>query len=153
MLEFAEYMNNTLSESDKEFIKGIIDHLKNPDSCISNIQFLYNNSDHFTTTSNGISSDEDIKELLKKIYSKNQILTVQGNIHSNYHISNVLINCYSMYPLFVKDTYIRLKDINNRVYHILLTPPEITTENYMIKVSECSHDIRYVIPPVITTSL
>lgn len=153
MLRFAEYMNNSLSETDKEFIKDIIDHLRNPDSCISNIQYLYNNSDHFTTTMNGISTENDIKELLKKIDSKNQTLIVQGNIHSNYHISNVLIDCYSMYPLFVKDTYIRLKDVNNRVYHVLLTSPEITTENYMIKVSESSHDIRYIIPPSINASI
>jgi hypothetical protein len=54
---------------------------------------------------------------------------IEGTIHSNYHISNVLFEEYTNRPLFVKDTYIRFSIDNINFMHLLVEPPIIEADN------------------------
>ena len=97
------------------------------DGFYSNLQYLYNNSQHSTTIKNvNICTPEFLEYLALYAKSKKHNIHIIGSVHTNHHVSNVLFDLTS-HPLFVKDTYIRiLVDGSTKYDHILMLPPNIS---------------------------
>ena len=147
MITFEAFNNNTASASEEEFIKYLFNQLTVQDSFYTSLQLMYNNTQHFTTINSDICNFDEIS----RIISGN--ICVQGGIHTNNHISLVLLQESSM-PIFVKDSYIRIKDDTGRIYHILTNVPRFEQEvdNYYIiyntncNIIEPSYDQPYPYP-------
>ena len=117
-------------DNEKQIIEQLFYELQFVNSYYTTLQLLYNNSDHFST----ISADKNLctYQLLNHLgyisQNENYTIYIEGTIHSNYHISNVLFDKYTNRPLFVKDTYIRFSYDNINFMHLLVTPPNIEGE-------------------------
>jgi hypothetical protein len=118
---------------EREIIEQLFYELQFRNSYYTTLQLLYNNSNHFST----ISADKNLctynilYNLCLISHSQNNMDTIyiEGTIHSNYHISNVLFEEYTNRPLFVKDTYIRFSIDNINFMHLLVEPPIIEADN------------------------
>ncbi len=136
MIIFEPYKNKTLSQDDKNFITAIFSQLNDPYSYQSSLQLLYNNSLHFSSNLPSINSLQQLNSLHEISIHPTIHIVVQGNIHYNYHPSNLLLNANKMTPLFVKDSYIRfyIKDSLNpsnstSILHLLVYSPEIQSSD------------------------
>jgi hypothetical protein len=153
MIDFIAFRGSVMSNQDKSYIMQIIANFASPLSYISNLQYIYNNNFHFTTLTPEINICDTYQ--LKYIYdiatSPDQMITIEGIIHTNNHTSRVLIDQNNK-PLFVEDTYIRVK-INDITHHILVDAPKISTSQYFIQLPpNCSYP-NLIIPPIIQGQL
>jgi hypothetical protein len=138
MIEFKD-----TPENEKKLIIKLFYDLYNPYSYYSVLQYLYNNNGHFVTVddSKNICTPEMLNIINKYSNKKNEKLKVivNGGIHTNNHVSNVLLNEYNQ-SIFVEDTYIQFQlypdDITtNKKRHLLVNPPHINNvqsiQNYI----------------------
>jgi hypothetical protein len=118
---------------EREIIEQLFYELQFRNSYYTTLQLLYNNSNHFST----ISADKNLCTynilynlgLISQSQNSMDTIYIEGTIHSNYHISNVLFEEYTNRPLFVKDTYIRFSIDNINFMHLLVEPPIIEADN------------------------
>jgi hypothetical protein len=126
VLQFKTFRGANLNQNEQDFITNVFQQFMDDNSFYTTLQILYNNSLHFQSVPNNICSFKQLRHLSRKASSTNQNLTVQGNVHDNYHTSGALVNYSTNQHLLVKDIYIRLKDEEtSEMYHILLSTPII----------------------------
>lgn len=125
VLVFEAFRGINASVMEKKFITNFFEELSKPKSYYSNLQLLYNNEAHFTTTSHRVCTLDQIKNLVKKYKSGSKIRVI-GTVHHNNHLSNVLIDGRGQ-GVFVEDTYIRIIDEDGDVIHLLISPPKLHT--------------------------
>ena len=156
MLIFNNIFNNIISEEEKAEIREMFEQLKNPYSFYSRLQFLYNNSHHYTT----VGPDKNIctiQQLTHIAYIAEHTsfqIFIEGTKHSNSHSTGVLVDQYNN-QLLVEDIYIRITFGNNRrgFMHILMEPPIIRlyrpTEIYYNYPLECERLYEDIQPTII----
>ena len=148
--------NNIISEEEKAEIREMFEQLKNPYSFYSRLQFLYNNSHHYTT----VGPDKNICTIPQLTYiasiaeDTHLQIFIEGTKHSNSHSTGVLVD-QDNNPLFVEDIYIRITFEDNRrgFMHILMEPPIIRlyrpTEIYYNYPLECERLYEDIQPTII----
>ena len=151
-----------ISEFEKQQIYEMFNQLLHENSFYTHLQLLYNNHKHFTSVSadKNLCSIEQLYNIAQIALSKEYTIFVEGTIHTNNHVSNVLINNKTKKPLFVKDTYIRISFDHIDFIHILMGPPIIETSpvdyyyyNELFLDSTCDKPTPFnVIPPIFTIS-
>lgn len=151
-IKFLTYRGASLNYNLKQFIIDIIYSLQVTNSYYSVLQKIYNHSMHFTTVSNTLDlcTDNSLIELCNLAKDPNNTLLVLGNIHTNNHISNSILDNDNN-PIFCKDTYISVKHIETgRTYHILLDPPSISKNiNFNIYFNPICDFVPYLIVPLV----
>jgi hypothetical protein len=151
-----------IDSREKQWIEGVFRDLLNERSYFANLQVLYNHSHHFTTVSSdkNICSFEFLRDLGRKAQHQRNTIKVMGSIHSNYHSSGVLLDSRNGKPIFVKDTYIRIKvEGENGFRHLLVSPPAIENRElinfyyyYSEEVLQHCEQAFYMIPPVFSAT-
>lgn len=149
-----------ISEFEKQQIYEMFHQLLHENSYYTHLQLFYNNHKHFTTVSadKNLCSIAQLYNIGQIALSRDYTIFVEGTIHTNHHISNVLIDKKTQKPLFVKDTYIRVSFDHLHFIHILMTPPIIETPpvdyyyfNDLFLDSTCDKPVPFtVIPPIFT---
>lgn len=148
MIEFKTYRNSSMNEYNKQFIMYVFSEFADHNSYYTNLQLIYNNALHFQTIPYNICSYSQLNALSKKAFSNTKNLIIQGDIHSNHHVSGVLMDSHSGNKLFVEDTYIRVKDTEtNDIFHILLNPPQIKPVEIMYLLNPSCNKPKYFIHP------
>jgi hypothetical protein len=149
MLEFKTFRGATCDEYTQQFIMNVFHELSNHNSFYTNLQLIYNNALHFQTIPVDICTYRALNSINRKVFSQNKNLIIQGDIHSNNHVSGVLVDAETGRNLFVEDTYIRVKDVEtNEIFHILLTPPKLSSPKpYMYYLSPGCSKPTFFIPP------
>jgi hypothetical protein len=145
MLLFDDTIDNSqkkiIQKCFREFAKGV--------GFFVLIQYLYNNSDHFTTMRENINicTPDFIQYLAEIATSKTNKIQIMGSIHTNHHSSGVLYD-YDGNPIFVRDTYFRvLIDGVDGYRHILLTPPNISDPNKINNYYYSNTSMTCYLPP------
>ncbi len=123
VLVFTEFRNKKISEKEKTYVKDVLSKLGTTGNYYHDLQLLYNNGSHFTTTSHSLCESSKLKALAAIASSKTKILTVIGGIHHNNHVSGVLFDSKGS-AVFVEDTYIRVEE-DGKFIHILVSPPKL----------------------------
>ena len=144
-IHFDEYRGQTTNQLEKKFLIDFIKQVKHSNSYSSQLQMLYNNKEHFNTIDISLCKYSQLREIVKE----DTDIYIQGNIHENYHTSNILVDRATLQPLFVKDSYIRFRDSFGTIRHILVYPPEINTMNYLVKHPYNCDRFIYLITPTI----
>lgn len=147
MIRFEQYKNfQETSYSEQLFLENIIKSIGEPGNYYTNLQLIYNNDAHFVNGKFGLGLDfiQSFPELIKST----TVITVQGGIHCNYHMSNILVGSRNN-GLFVRDTYIRIKIGTEGPFHILVAPPIINQENYMVYSDVYNIDSNTIIYPIV----
>jgi hypothetical protein len=119
----------TIDKDEKKWIRDAFKDLIHSNGYYAVLQYLYNNSQHFTTVGEdkNICTPDLIQSLHTMAHSKTQNIRVKGSVHTNYHVSGVLFDSMTFQPLFIRDTYIRFSIDGTPGYrHLLLTPPNIS---------------------------
>lgn len=147
MIQFIPYKGVEMNSYEKNLILTIFGQLSDVNSFYSNLQYIYNNYNH-TLHNRSICSYFDINSLLDLAHDPVKNLQIEGSIHYNYHISNILLSTVDYAPLFVKDTYIRMRYPNNKVYHLFVSEPT-TQEPAIIKLNPICPIPVYLIFPVV----
>uniref|UniRef100_A0A6C0H5D3 Uncharacterized protein n=1 Tax=viral metagenome TaxID=1070528 RepID=A0A6C0H5D3_9ZZZZ len=149
--------NNT-NKKDKKIIFNLFKSLEYSNSYYSVLQYLYNNHLHFVTTDD--SKNICTPELLNLFYNyfsdKNYYsIIVNGDIHSNYHTSNILLDQFHN-PTFVKDFYIQfqLYPYDGIKRHLLVKPPNIENHRSIDNIiyypnNQCYQQENYFIYPTV----
>lgn len=127
MLEFKSYKGAMASDVEQQFIRNVLKTLENPYSFYAALQMTYNNNNHFGHSFIGLN----ISHLIEKINSKYDTVEVKGQMHTNSHLTRLLVNAYTGNPLFVTDTYIQVS-IDSQIYHILLQQPKLHNLEYWL---------------------
>lgn len=128
MIRFKPFKNILMTSYDQQKIINMFYYLQFPNSFVTNIQKLYNNSLHFSTVSceYDLCTDNQLSQLVQKANSQSDEIIVEGIRHSNIHASYIIRNLYTNQPEICKDTYIRIRDpLSMRCYHIITNIPEI----------------------------
>jgi hypothetical protein len=122
---FSHFKNHpAMNLEQQHFIHFFLENLKYPNSYQSVLQYLYNNSVHFSDQQYGFTP-ESLSQFVSRLFS-NEVFEIQGNIHHNSHKSEVIRDANTGDGTFVKDYYIRINDIQfNRVYHIIIERPDV----------------------------
>ena len=151
-----------ISEFEKQQIHEMFNQLLYTNSFYTHLQLLYNNHKHFTTVGidKNLCSIAQLYNIAQIALSIEYTIFVEGTIHTNNHISNVLFNTKTKTPLFVKDTYIRVSFDHIHFMHILMGPPIIETapvdyyySNELFLDSICDKPVPFnVISPIFTMS-
>jgi hypothetical protein len=129
MLQFTKFKGAMASDVEQQFIKSVLKDLENPYSFYTSLQMTYNNNHHFGYSFKGL----DISHLIEKMNNDNDIVEIKGQIHTNSHSTNLLVNAYSGSPLFVTDTYIQVYIPSSDIlYHILLQQPKLHNFEYWL---------------------
>ena len=145
-----------IPSKERKDIVAMFNELLFIDSYYSQLQFLYNNNQHYTTVSaeKNLCDYQTLYAIAKiACYDANPII-VHGTIHNNNHSSNLLVN-QKEESLFVEDTYIRISAWNNPYVfmHILMMPPKITVPRdtkIFFKFSNLCEKVKRIIPPIIS---
>lgn len=149
-VEFVPFRGQTISENRKAEIRRILRSLDDLASYHANLQLIYNNPEHFQTVPFRVCNFDILQELASVARSRTESITVQGDIHQNFHASGIVINPMNHHKIPVYDTYIRLK-LNGHTVHILLYPPTIATPQvYIVKVAQGCNPPMYIIPPILS---
>lgn len=151
-----------ISDLEQQQIYEMFHQLLYENSYYTHLQLLYNNNKHFTTVSvdKNLCSISQLYNIAQLALSKDYTIFVEGTIHTNNHLSNVLINSKTKKPLFVKDTYIRVSIDHIHFMHILMAPPIIETPyveyyyfNELFLDLTCDKPVPFnIIPPIFTMS-
>lgn len=149
-IKFATYRGASLNSEEKEFIKNVILSFNITDNYYSVLQKLYNHNLHFTTVPNTLDlcSNNSLLEIYSLANDVNNTLLILGDIHTNNHISNILVD-NKLNPIFCKDTYVSIKHVEtNRTYHILIDPPTIPkNKKFQIFFNHLCDFVPYIIMP------
>ena len=145
-----------IQQKEKGNIIHMFNQLLSMTSYYSQLQFLYNNNQHYSTASsyqNLCTHDMLFNIAMVALYGPNHI-NVHGTTHTNNHRSNLLIN-ENRESLFVEDTYIRISFWNTPItyMHILMMPPKISVP-YNTKIffnySNLCNNIVNIIHPIVS---
>ena len=144
MISFIEYRNQIASLKEQEYIKIFMYNMNNPDSPECILQYLYNNN--YVK----LDSYEKLYPILHALNSPTDLVIIQGNIHYNYNTSSVLFNSDTHQPLFVQNIYIRFKITDNdTIYHILISPPILSTNKWIYYNNSNNQKIENFIDPIV----
>lgn len=125
-----------------------------PNSFLLALQLIYNNISHFSTLQDPLfnfCTKDKLILIQNAARDPNLVLKIEGTPHTNFHISNVVLN-EVLKPLFVEDEYIRLYlPGDERVIHFLTRPPRIAEKNYLFPIVNLSllcDAPPYFVPPI-----
>ena len=156
VIKFSDFRNNRMSAENRELIEYILlAEFNNPDSYYSTLQILYNNPLHFNSPNAnfGICTYENLKQIHNIAISKNDVIEIQGDVHSNHHSSAVLIKYPEQQPMFVEDTYIRCRVSGGPIIHIMVKPPTIDKFcPYRIYFHKYCDNVSALIAPIVRES-
>lgn len=126
---FSDFRNHPkMTPEEQQFIHIFLENLKYPNSYQSVLQYLYNNSQHFSDQQYGFTP-ETLSFFVYRLFSQD-VFEIQGDIHNNSHKSNVIRDANTGEGTFVKDYYIRINDIKyNKIYHIIVERPDVRVLN------------------------
>ncbi len=145
-IRFVEYRGQTMSHRDQMLINNLFKQLTNQSSYFTNLQVTYNNSDHFVTVPYNLCDRDVISKLGESALSPEHVIVVQGSIHTNHHVSNMLLDIYGN-GLLAQDTYIRVV-YDGKIHHVLMQPPKIKPVPYMMSLSYQCPIPQFIIPPI-----
>lgn len=152
-VEFVPFRGQTIPNYRKSEIRKILRSIDNSSSFHANLQLIYNNPEHFQTVPFRVCSFEDLQQLAAVARSRTESVTIQGDIHQNFHASGIVINPQNFHKIPVYDTYIRVK-LNGQLIHILLYPPTIATpQDYIVNLSHNCDNPMFIIPPILSNTL
>ena len=123
--------NDPIHYQEEINIREMFKQLQYPYSYYSQLQLLYNNSQHFSTvmSEKNVCTHYQLQELAGIANPRNRLedVIVHGTIHTNYHSSNILKDTNGL-SLSGIDTYIRISlyDSQQTFMHILMIPPIVT---------------------------
>lgn len=149
---------NAIPYQEELDIREMFTQLYNYHTYYSQLQFLYNNSQHFSTVSSdkNLCTHYKLREIAEiAAHRGGAYINVHGTIHNNYHSSNILKDTNGL-PVNVKDTYIRISYWNSPhiFMHILMSPPIVTiyrpTEILFSPSFECDAIINPIMPIIIS---
>jgi hypothetical protein len=139
-----------MPEEQQRKVQNILKHeFLNPQSFYTILQLLYNNQLHSATVNENVCNFDILKDIVLLAQSPNTEIIVQGSVHSNYHLSNVVRNGYTHQPVFVRDTYIRLRIGNSQnIVHILTSPPIVMEQVpiYLAQYPSCDVPVFFIFP-------
>lgn len=122
---FTRFKDNEMTIEEQEFTHFFLENLKYPSTYPSNLQYLYNNSSHFSGDPQYGFTLEELNNFINRLFSEKEIFEIQGNIHDNAHLSLVIRDANTLKPAYVKDYYIRIRDVKyNQIYHIIVNRPD-----------------------------
>jgi hypothetical protein len=125
-ITFLPHRGQSMSHEEQQYVRKIFSDLNNKMSYYTSLQLLYNNGEHFQTTTSNMCHFPLIKNLACKAVFTQQTIYVEGTIHKNYHVSNV-IQDQDGNGVFCEDSYIKVLDTNGDKLHILIKAPVIST--------------------------
>ena len=123
--------NDPIHYQEEINIREMFKQLQYPYSYYSQLQLLYNNSQHFSTvmSEKNVCTHYQLQELagIASSINSSEYVIVHGTIHTNYHSSNILKDANGL-SLSGIDTYIRISlyDSQQTFMHILMIPPIVT---------------------------
>ncbi len=148
---FKEFRYRIVPQSEQRELRNILTQLDSLYSYHGNLQLMYNNSNHFTTINRSLCDRQILSEISKAARSRVDVIEVLGDVHENFHVSQMIRSAFKDKPLPVYDTYIRIK-FNGHLYHLLILAPRLAShEQFVLKPGRpdlC--DIpALIIPPII----
>lgn len=147
-VEFVPFRGHTIPANRHSEIRGILRSLDDPRSYHCNLQMIYNNAQHFQTVPFQVCNLETLSELATAARSRSETITVQGDVHQNFHTSGIIVNYNNHHRIPVYDSYIRLR-YNGHTIHILIHPPKIAIpQPYIVKGNSACTRAMLFIPPM-----
>ena len=145
-----------MPQQERGFVIDMFNQLLSATSHYSQLQFLYNNNQHYSTASSyqNLCTYSILFNIATIATRGPNHINVYGTIHTNNHRSNLLVN-ENGESLFAEDTYIRISFWNTPLtyMHILMRPPRITIP-YQTKIffnySNLCDYLVTIIPPIIS---
>ena len=145
-----------MPQQERGYVIDMFNQLLSATSHYSQLQFLYNNNQHYSTASSyqNLCTYSILFNIATIATRGPNHINVYGTIHTNNHRSNLLVN-ENGESLFAEDTYIRISFWNTPLtyMHILMRPPRITipyqTQIFFNYSNLCDYLVT-IIPPIIS---